>query len=292
MKVVRIILISMGVLLLSGCIEYSDEERQKVEDLVDSQMDNFISVAKEQYGNVEVLDIKGETYNADVSNTFPSISIRAGDGLTGKIVPKSGEPFDVRFSVDTQSIESYQNYEAICQTMADELEEHGINVLAIELLNSASKKPMYEESFTSYKELVDIGTTMRFRVITDSKLGDFEPDHFASIYDDMVKLDETSGYLRINIARTEDNSEQNVDALMGHWMSHDMAFSKHESIYYDGEYRNGDPRLSKFSVVSTLSLDDSRDGAMKYTDENDVRIITYRTPDKDGEYSWEVKLNN
>lgn len=276
--------------LLTGCTEYTEEEKQKVDDLVNTQSSNFIQVAKEQYGDVKVLDIEGETYTEESSDEGFGISTRAGKNLTGTIEPKEEVPFDVVFDVESQTIHSHRNLELINQSMSDELSEYGINVLAIEHLDSTTEKPKYSEDIRSYKDLVDLGKSMRFRVVTDTELGKFDPDHFNGIYDEMLKVDEKDNYLRIYMTQVVDTSDDNVRRLMRHWKHYGMAFSKHESILYKGEYVNGDPRLSDYDILATLNLDDSRDGAMKYTDSNDVRIVTYRTPNDKGEHTLEIEL--
>lgn len=291
-RVTRLLLVLLSALILTGCSEYTDEERQNVEDLVEAQSENFIRAAEKQYGDVKVTDIEGETYIRDASNVLPKTIRVAGKNLFGKVESKDGEPFDVEYDVEKDIIYSYQTYEEINQSMADELEKHGINVLAIEQLDSRSEKPMYSEDITTYKQLVDMGKAMRFRIITDTKLSEFEPSHFNDLYDDMLATDENGGYLRVKMTRVMDTSDDNVMRLMRHWKNYGMAFSKHESIYFEGDYRYGDPRLSDYKVLATLNLDDSRDGAMEYTDSNDERTVTYRTPNSDGEHIREVELMN
>lgn len=289
-KILILVLCSMLALSLTACFEYTDEERDKVSDLVHKESGNFKSAANSLYGDAKVTNIRGEKHRKDVSLVLPSVSVVAGDNLYGSIELKNGDSFDAIYIVESGEIHSHRNYNLICDSFAEELARYEINALGVEMLDSASVKPMYNEEITSYKQLVDEGYSMRFKVITDSNLGGYDSSHFSILYDEMILLDENGGYLRVHIAQTSNSSKVNVDELMSYWHLHGMRFSKHESSYVDGYYDNGDENLSEFGVVSTLKLDDSRDGVMEYTDSNDIRIRTFRSPNSNGEYSYEVSL--
>ena len=239
--------------LAVGC-SMSSTEKQKANDLVSKQKDDFINQAILQYGqDTKVKNIRAEThtiYNPlfGVPSERKTTGNLAGDITVGK------ETFRGVYLQETGKVYSDKNYENIVHTVKSFVGIKNADLLDVTLTDSAYQTYYLPDEITTFTDMLKNQYFMLVHVYTTADLSHFTKGDFAKLYRFYVNYEEEEGY--VVIIQLKDDS--NLKALQRAINSITFEYEDSHGRVYDNDSRGYVDAFEKYQIEGALYLDKTK----------------------------------
>lgn len=269
-KVKFIIILILITLSLTACYAIAPGAENKMKDLIRQESEAFISQAKKQYGDdVEVIDITTER-RVSYDTVWIGATVYAGDNLFGTIKSDEHGEFNATYLTDSNVIISHKNENRITKSAYDDLASTKLNILDIQLRNSAREKHMLTDDIKSYTDIVDNGEFVTIRIITDSDISKLEVSDFARPFEIMKRHQDQPHILSIEIVQIEDPKK--TPGLSSKWNSQGTNF--YGMIKYACQNNiQQDKEVVQYGIVASIDVRSAYEGKIEYINTKGKEII-------------------
>ncbi len=175
------IIIIISSILLTACVKKAPETDAKLDELAQKYSAAFENRVEIQYGkSAKLTDIQGEV-KGNSGGVTPTIHIKAGDNLTGKITIGK-EKFDALYIPDSDEIISDKNAKIIEKSAKDYYKSMGIDVLEVSIRNEARTTFMLPDNIDTYRKMFKHKKVMYTYVFVKSDLSTLSLNDFDFYY--------------------------------------------------------------------------------------------------------------
>ena len=260
MNKLKILILSLAAFSLVACSQRLPEEQDKMLNLVEKEKDNFIAKVKEQYGEeASIINIRTEEERLQDPILFGS-TVYAGDRLLGNIKVSSEKEFKAVYIPEKDLIISNKNYEETVKSAKKDLSSSELNILDLQIRNSAREIHLLKDEIKTYKDIVNDGRFATIKIVTDSDISKLDFKSFNEVLLLMESYKEDPNILRIEILQVDDPK---IALKLGDWWNR-SGINLYEEIKYYDKLQGGKKEFKEYGVIASLNLSFQQDGQIEY----------------------------